>query len=175
MNKPETFQIKRVVLIGYRGAGKTTVGKKLAEILAWTYVSTDEMIVKKRGESITTFVEKYGWKEFRNLEHEVVHQLKAENECVIDCGGGVVEDAGNMTVLKHRALVVWIDAPLEIIKSRLSNVVDRPPLSEADLISDLEEHYQRRLSFYQKYSDMQLNSSEKTAEEICREIISRLS
>jgi shikimate kinase len=53
--------------------------------------------------------------------------------------------------------------------------VDRPPLSEADLVSDLEEHYQRRLSFYQKYSDMQLNSSEKTVEEICREIISRLS
>jgi shikimate kinase len=175
LNKPETFQIKRVVLIGYRGAGKTTVGKKLAEILEWKYFSTDEMIVKKSGESIISFVEKYGWKEFRNLEHEVVHQLKAENESVIDCGGGVVEDAGNMTVLKHRALVVWIDAPLEIIKSRLSNVVDRPPLSEADLVSDLEEHYQRRLSFYQKYSDMQLNSSEKTVEEICREIISRLS
>jgi shikimate kinase len=175
LNKPETFQIKRVVLIGYRGAGKTTVGKKLAEILEWKYFSTDEMIVKKSGESIISFVEKYGWKEFRNLEHEVVHQLKAENECVIDCGGGVVEDTENMSSLKHRALVVWIDAPLEIIKSRLSNVVDRPPLSGADLISDLEEHYQRRLSFYQKYSDMQLNSSEKTVEEICREIISRLS
>jgi len=151
------------------------VGKKLAEILAWTYVSTDEMIVKKSGASIASFVEKYGWKEFRNLEHEVVHQLKAENECVIDCGGGVVEDTGNMTVLKHRALVVWIDAPLEIIKSRLSNVVDRPPLSEADLVSDLEEHYQRRLPLYKKYSDLKLNSSEKTVEEICREIISRLS
>jgi len=175
LNKKETHQIRRVVLIGYRGAGKTTVGKRLSEILEWKYISTDEMIVGKSGEPIARFVERFGWKEFRNLEHEAVYQLKAENECVIDCGGGVVEDEGNLTVLKHRALVVWIDAPLEIIKSRLSKVEDRPPLSEIDLISDLEKHYRRRLPLYKKYSDLKLNSSKKTVEEICREIISRLS
>lgn len=175
MNKAEKYQIRRLVLIGYRGAGKTTVGKQLSEILGWKYISTDEMIIRKSGASIVSFVEKYGWKEFRNLEHEVIRQLEGETTCVIDCGGGVVEDGENMAMLGQQTLVVWIDAPLEIIKSRLSGDADRPPLSEADLISDLETHYQKRLELYQTYSDLRLDSSDRSVEEICREIISRLS
>lgn len=175
MNKKELPQINRIVLIGYRGAGKTTVGKNLSHQLRWKYISTDELIVAKGDKPITLFVEKFGWEKFRCLEHEVIDQLVGEINCIIDCGGGVVEDSEGMEVLSRNALVVWIDANPDDLKLRLSQNEDRPLLSEVDLESDFARHYQKRLPLYKKYSQLYFNTSEKRPNEICRDILSRLS
>jgi shikimate kinase len=175
LNKKELPQIERVVLIGYRCAGKTTVGKNLSRELQWKYISTDELIVAKSGKPITLFVNKFGWEKFRHLEHEVINQLAGESNCIIDCGGGVVEDSESMEVLNRSALVVWIDANPDDFKWRLSKGKDRPLLSEANLESDFTRHYQKRLPLYKKYSQLYFNTSEKNVIEICRDILSGLS
>jgi shikimate kinase len=175
LNKRELTPINRIVLIGYRGAGKTTVGKNLSCLLQWKYISTDELIIKKSGKPITLFVKKFGWEKFRRLEHEVINQLVGANNCIIDCGGGVVEDSESMEALNRNALVVWIDATLDDLKLRLSKGKDRPLLSGVDLESDFARHYQKRGPLYKKYSQLYFNTSEKNINEICRDILSRLS
>jgi len=79
-----------LVLIGYRGTGKSSVAEILAKRFAAKKVSTDELIVQKAGMSIPEIVEKYGWEHFREVESEVVKEVCKEDDLIIDAGGGVV-------------------------------------------------------------------------------------
>jgi shikimate kinase len=160
----------RVVLIGFRGVGKTTVGKRLAKMLNWKFLSTDVLIEKLSGQNISYLVESKGWKNFRNFEMEVIRALKDETKVVIDCGGGVVENSENITMLSPGSLMVWVDAELKDIFNRLSNAKDRPLLSQSNLEEDIVNNYNRRFPLYQYYSHLYVNSSEFSEKDICNKI-----
>jgi len=85
-----------IVLIGYRGTGKSVVGELLARKLNRETVSMDAEIVKKAGMSIPEFVEKNGWPGFRDLETEVARELAARDNIIVDCGGGIIERPENI-------------------------------------------------------------------------------
>jgi len=166
---------KRIVLIGFRGVGKTTIGKMLAQQLNWTYVSTDEMVEKRSHNSIADMVRKSGWKEFRDIEHEVLRSVSEQTDAIIDCGGGVVEDPLNMESFNSESLIIWIDADLADIMNRISGDQNlRPLLSQNDLQSDTEKNYTERRPRYQRYADFHFNSSENIPEEICRFILKEI-
>ena len=132
---------KRIVLIGFRGAGKSTVGKMLANQLKWTYSSIDE----------------------------VIRFVSNQTDTIIDCGGGVVEDPSNMDFFKAESLVIWIDANLDDIMNRISGEQNlRPLLTHTELKSDTAENYTNRRPLYREYSDLHFNSSENNPEEICQ-------
>ncbi|HHE65498.1 MAG TPA: shikimate kinase [Bacteroidetes bacterium] len=171
---PNSIQIKKVVFIGYRGVGKTTVSKDLADKLKWPYVSSDEKIEEKCGMTIREFVASSGWQEFRKLEKSVIEELSNLNHVVIDCGGGVVEDAQNMERLSKNALIVWVDSDMEDIYKRLSKAMDRPRLENPDLKKDVDITYQKRLPLYRKYSHIYLNTSQLTIDECSRVILDAL-
>ena len=84
-----------IVLIGYRGTGKTVVGELLAERLGMTYMGMDAQIVKKAGMPIPEIVEKSGWPGFRDMESEVARELAGLDHLIIDTGGGVIERPEN--------------------------------------------------------------------------------
>ncbi|MEJ2635392.1 MAG: shikimate kinase, partial [Calditrichia bacterium] len=86
----------QVILIGFRGTGKTAIGKRLAERLGLKYISTDEMIEQRTGMIIRDFVEQNGWDKFRDIERTAIEEVTDVLGAVIDCGGGVIEDAQNM-------------------------------------------------------------------------------
>ena len=160
---------KRIVLIGFRGAGKSTIGKILAQQLDWTYVSTDEMVEKRVQKSIADIVKGSGWKKFRDTEHEVIRSVSELTDAIIDCGGGVVEDPSNMKSFKSESLIIWIDANLDDLMNRISgNQNDRPLLTKNDLQSDTEKNYLDRRPLYQRYADLRFSSSENNPEEICQ-------
>ncbi len=160
---------QRVVLIGFRGTGKTTVARELARWLDWEYLSTDQMIEEHANRNISDFVREQGWEEFRNLEEQVVRSLTGKKQVVIDCGGGVVESPAVMDQLNEEALVVWIDASQEDILRRIEgHRATRPLLSESDVTEDVKVNYRRRLPLYQRYGKLHLNSSESTPQEMCR-------
>jgi shikimate kinase len=153
---------KRIVLIGFRGVGKTTVGKKLSEMINWKYISTDDLIKEATGQHISYLVETKGWKNFRKIENDVIQALKNETEVIIDCGGGVVENSANVNLLLSNSLIVWIDAEISDILERLSYNDDRPLLSHYHLEDDILNNYKRRFPLYQFYSHLSLNSSKES-------------
>jgi shikimate kinase len=163
---------KRIVLIGFRGVGKTTVGKKLSEMTNWKYISTDDLIKEATGQPISYLVETKGWKNFRKIENDVIQALRNETEVIIDCGGGVVENSDNVNLLLSNSLIVWIDAEISDIKERISQDDDRPLLSHYHLEDDILNNYKRRFPLYQFYAHICLNSSKDSVEELCQKIIS---
>ena len=165
---PKMTKYKRIVIIGYRATGKSTVARMLAKQLDWTYFSTDEMVVHEAQKSIADIVKESGWKKFRDMEHEVIRSASKLTEAIIDCGGGVVEYDSNMRSFKSESLIIWIDAEMNDILSRISkDRTVRPLLTEDDLDSDTEKNYKQRQPLYQKYGDLRYSSSNSRPEEIC--------
>lgn len=167
-------KIKRIVLIGFRGSGKTTVAKELARKLGWEYISTDDLIERRIQTSLAEFVIREGWPSFRRQETAVIEELKSVSEVVIDCGGGVVGNPRNMEILVSGSLVVWVDAKLEDIHQRLERDANRPLLNQKDLREDIEFNYRRREPLYRRYSQLYVNTSEEELAVICGRIIEKL-
>ena len=88
-----------IALIGYRGTGKTSVGKLLAKKLNRKLLSTDKMIIKKAGMPINKIVKKCGWNRFRHLESEAIKNISGKDNCIIDSGGGVILKNKNIDVM----------------------------------------------------------------------------
>ncbi|GAB4364364.1 MAG: shikimate kinase AroK [Calditrichia bacterium] len=164
---------QRITLIGFRGAGKTTLAKRLASLLNWRYISIDQLIEQESGIAIAELVKQKGWDTFRRIESEVIEKSAGERGIVIDCGGGVVERKENMRWLVPKSLVVWVDAPPEIIYRRLKEIGDRPLLNQKDLKADIVENYFRRLPFYRRYGMIRVDTAEQSVAEICEHILKK--
>jgi shikimate kinase len=139
-----------IVLVGYRGVGKSTVGKLLAERLGLRYVSMDAEIIKKMDMDISEIVLKYGWGTFRDLESELTKELTCQDGMVIDTGGGVIERRENIDQLRQNTLVFWLRASVVTVLSRIKDCSTRPALTAgktfmeevADVLALREPKYQ---------------------------------
>ncbi len=163
--------IQRLVVIGYRGAGKSTVSKHMATVLGWELISTDDLLQEDCGMSIAEIVELYGWEEFRKVEHGHVLSIANRRQCIVDCGGGVVESDENMEPLMPDSLGVWVDAGMSDIHERLTSDTSRPLLSEDTLYQDILRNYTRRVPMYEQYSSVYVNTSVDTLDEVERKIL----
>ena len=133
-----------IVLIGYRGTGKSVISKILADILHCRCYSLDEEITQQAGKSIREIVEQEGWERFREIERGVVEKVSSEvRNSIIDCGGGVVLDERNVADLRRSGKVVLLISSFEKIIQRISRDLRRPPL-EATL--SFEEEQRKALS-----------------------------
>ncbi len=119
-----------IVVIGYRGTGKSVVAKLIAQALGMEDICMDEEIVRRAGMRIPEIVEQHGWSFFRDMESELVKELAQRDGLVIDTGGGVIERARNVKALKANGKVVWLDATVETILERIKDGSERPALSE---------------------------------------------
>jgi len=137
---------RNLVLIGMPGCGKTTIGKRIAQELNMEFCDSDDGIVKKAGISISEFFEKYGEKDFRLLESEVIAQLSLKQNQVIATGGGAILNKRNIDLLKENGIVIFIDRPLE----QLVTTDDRPLSSNREL---LEKRYNERYHIYCSLAD----------------------
>lgn len=166
--------MKRIAVIGFRGAGKSTTAKALARRLGWQYISTDAEIEKREAAAIGDIVKNNGWEYFRKLEAEMVRGFFNSSEVVLDTGGGVVENAEIMQGLTAGSMVIWIDAELEDIEHRLRHEGNRPLLNQSTLDEDIRINYQRRTRLYRQYAQLRFNTSIESVEEICDKIISEM-
>src|SRR5580658_5458706 len=132
------------VLVGFMGAGKTTVGRIVAERLGQPFVDSDVLIEQRLGRSIRDIFAVEGETYFRELEHATVAELVRGGDTVIALGGGAVEDPRTRAVLRN-ARVIYLRVGYEEAMSRVKGDEYRPLLHRADL-SDV---YQRRLSVYE--------------------------
>ena len=120
--------IRHVVLVGLSGSGKSTIGRRLAERLGRPLVDTDDLIVQRAGMPIPRLFVERGEPAFRALEREVVADAAAGEPAVIATGGGAPIDAENRRRLWEDNLVVWLDAPVEALVSRVGPEGDGRPL-----------------------------------------------
>lgn len=160
-----------IALIGLSGSGKTSVARSVADTLGWSFIDTDQQIEQQTGHSITELFGQWGEPAFRAKEREVLENALAHNNAVIATGGGVVEDTHNRELLRQRAFIVWLHAPVPTLVERLGTTNDRPLLSQAPE-SRLTHLGQRRAPFYTQLAEWivatQLLSPHQVTQDILR-------
>ena len=110
----------KVILIGYRAAGKTTVGKLLAMLLKVPFYDSDSVVEEIVNSPVRNIVAHHGWEYFRKKETEAIQLLSEKGDCVIATGGGVVLNAENVKLLKQMGVIAWLNAPIKDIIDRLN-------------------------------------------------------
>lgn len=161
-----------IALIGYRGTGKSAVGRLLAGILQMPCVSMDAKIAEKAGMSIPEIVNRDGWPKFRDLESEVASELSALDNVIIDTGGGVIERLENIEILKNNALVIWLKASTETIISRIQYSAQRPSLTDGkSFTAEVAEVLEQRTPKYKEAADYEIDTDALTPQQVADIII----
>lgn len=162
----------KVVLIGYRGAGKTTIGRMLSSVLGYEYISTDEEIVKRVGMKIPEYVQKYGWEAFRDVESEVASEVSEKDDVVIDTGGGIVLREKNVHALRKNGVIIFLSAPPEVLAERIKDDTGRPPLKKGKTHwEEVKEVLEERMPYYRRAMDFEVTTNGKSPEEVVEEIM----
>lgn len=160
-------------LIGMMGSGKTTVGRLLAKELGYQFFDTDAVIEQSQNKSINEIFAEAGEAAFRDLETEVLSQLSSRVRLAIATGGGIVLKRKNWSYLRH-GLVVWLDAPVELLNDRLQNDATRPLLRESDLSTKLPTLLEQRRSLYAQ-ADLRITLQPgETPEQIAARVIAEI-
>jgi len=163
-----------IVLIGFMGSGKTSVGTELSTLLEMNYIDTDDKIVENFGISINEIFDTYGEAEFRKLERRAIEDLKGTKNTIISCGGGVVLDPINIELLRNVGKIVWLKVSPEEVLNRLSNDDSRPLLKDKFTLKGLSEILENRLPLYENAGDIIIDTNKKDVQKIAREIIEKL-
>lgn len=165
-----------IVLIGYRGTGKSTVAKILGQRLKRRVISTDAEIVKEAGQSIPHIVEQFGWDHFRGLETEMCQKLTGQDNLIIDTGGGLILKEENVQILHANGKIFWLTASVETIISRISGDTQRPSLSGTkSFVEEVQEILAERTPKYQAAADHVIPTDQISPEHIVDSILSFIS
>jgi len=168
----------RIVLIGYRCTGKTSVGKRIAKRLGIPFYDTDELIQSDAGKTIREMVDEEGWDAFRAQERAIIKKLPSSADAVIAAGGGAIMNAENREVLRRNGFCVWLTADVKTIVERMrddrTSDAQRPPLSGQSLEQETAEVFEARKPIYQALADCTIDTSGKGIDAIADEILSSL-
>ncbi len=163
-------------LIGFMGAGKTAVGKALAEKLGKKFVELDSLIEQKAGKSIPEIFEQDGEIAFRELEIEVTKEVSKGKNSVIACGGGVVLNKINIDRLREESIIIYLTASQRVILKRMLGRKEgvRPPLKGEDLSSTIQGFLRLRKPFYERAADIKIDTSKLDINAVAEKIIMKL-
>lgn len=155
-----------IVLCGFMGCGKSTVGKNIARKTGKQFLDMDTYIEEKAGMSVSEIFEKYGESGFRDMEHEACKELSEKSGYIIASGGGAFTFSRNAEIFKGKDTIVLLDVPLDVIKFRLRNDKTRPLLQKPDKDKVMQALYEKRLPLYTSAADIVVsgkNTPMKTA------------
>ncbi len=165
---------RNIILIGYRSAGKTAVGKSLAERLKLPFYDTDHLICRRKGKSVREIVAEGGWERFRKEERIVIKGLTFVSGSVIALGGGAVMDPVNLEMLKTKGVFIWLDAQAESIVERMKNDTatadQRPSLTGADTLSETAAMLKERDPVYRLLANYRVDTTGRRVAEVVDEI-----
>jgi shikimate kinase len=160
-----------LVLIGYRGTGKSTVAQLLAKTLGMAVVSLDEEIVRSAGRSIPDIVAAHGWLYFRDLESEITQRCCERDNIIIDAGGGVILRQENVACLRRRGRLFWLRASVPVIVARIEGGTERPALTAGkSFTEEVEEVLRERTPLYAAAAHHQIDTDSRTPEQVAAEI-----
>ena len=161
-----------IVLIGYRGTGKSVVGKLVADRLQMKRIGMDARIVEKAGMSIPDIVKKQDWTTFRDMESEVARELATLDNIIIDTGGGVIERPENIDALQANSCVIWLKSSVDAIVSRIQEGTERPALTDGkSFTEEVAEVLERRAPKYKSASQYDIDTEQLTPEQVAVRVI----
>ena len=151
-----------MILIGFMGSGKTTVGIELAKILDKPFIDLDQQIVLENNMKIPDIFNKFGEAGFRQREYEALKNV-IEKDAIISTGGGIITYPDSFDLLRNNSKdIFYLEIPFEISFNRIKNDENRP-LTKSKR-SDLEKIFEYRIPLYKKLSDYSINGSESVNE-----------
>ena len=160
-------------LIGPMGAGKTTIGRQLAQLLHKTFIDADHEIEKRTGVSIPTIFDIEGEAGFRNRETTVIDDLSRERDIVLATGGGAVLRVENREFLRARGTVVYLRADLDTLFERTRRDRNRPLLQTDDPRGKIQELLQAREPIYLELADIVVDTGQRPPSSVARDIVLR--
>ncbi|WP_339063509.1 shikimate kinase [Tepidibacillus marianensis] len=161
---------QHIILIGFMGVGKSTVGKELANILNIPFIDMDEEIIKQEGRTIPDIFKLAGEKYFRKIETMILQRIiQSPNQAVIATGGGIILSKQNRLLIKQHYTIL-LDASIDEVYRRVSgNSEDRPLLqSNQDLRRRLEDLYRSRSSLYQELADVIIDTEKRISRRLLK-------
>lgn len=167
--------MNNVILIGFMGCGKSTVGIRLSYRMRRVVVDTDKLIEKKAGMTISAIFEKEGEERFRQMETECLQELIGEGDNrIISTGGGLPVRKENHALLKKLGCVVYLKISPECVWERLKNDTTRPLLQCENPLQKIRELLEKRQALYEAAADLVIDVDGKDMEQVIAEILARL-
>ena len=159
-----------IVLCGFMGCGKTSVGKQLSLKTGLNFIDTDRYIEKTSGLPVSEIFKVYGEAHFRNLEKICVKTVSSSTSAIISTGGGVILDKKNILYLKQTGKIFYLDAPIEILTARLISDSTRPLIKSK---SSIQKIFDERKEKYFNAADFIINANQ-SLDEVCEDIINKI-
>jgi len=167
MNRGETFP--GVVLVGFMGSGKSSVGRKLARRFGAPFVDVDERIESAAGCPIRDLLPREGELAFREREKAALRDVLSVKGCVVATGGGAFADEENRHLLRSYAPVIYLEAAVETLLERLAGDLGRPLLRGGDREETVRELLSRRVPGY-RTADVTVRTDGRTVEEVAGQV-----
>jgi len=164
---------RAIVFVGLMGAGKTAIGRRVAQLLDLRFIDSDHEIEAVSRMSIPELFETYGEPEFRALEQRVIDRLLREGPCVVSTGGGAFMAAGTRERIAERGVSVWLKADLDLLMERVSRNQNRPLLKAPDPRAVMERLMAERYPVYAE-ADITVETRDAKREIIADETLARL-
>ena len=164
--------MKSIVLMGFMGAGKTTIGKKLAKALECEFIDTDEWIEKEQGRKISNIFAEDGEVVFRDMETDLLKRLQnSEEKFVLSVGGGMPVREENRALLRNLGIVIYLKTSKEEIIRRVSGNKNRPLLQGGDLEEKVTNLMNARAQIYVETAHMEVITDRKNPSEVVENIM----
>lgn len=160
---------KNIILTGFMGVGKTSVGTRLAKDLGFTFVDTDELIEADQKMTITGIFSTFGEPYFRDVETRIIKQVLENENQVVSTGGGAVIRDGNRKAFKENGVTICLTAHPESIHDRIKHETHRPLLQGEDPLAKIRELLDAREQFYRQ-ADFVIDTSERFVDDVINEI-----
>jgi shikimate kinase len=178
VTQPQPAQPPNLVLIGYRGTGKTSVGARLAEVLQRPFVDLDQVLIREAGRSVADIVAQGGWPEFRRLERELVARYREARGLVLATGGGVILDPDNVVALRENGILIWLIANPAVIQARLAQDqprdANRPSLTGGDAIREVAAVAEARAPLYQAAAQISIDTTHQSVGQVVKLVLASL-
>ena len=163
-----------IVMIGFMGAGKSTVAEYLSTMFAMEVVEMDQIIAEREGMSISDIFETYGEQYFRDCETNLLIEMQSRTNVVISCGGGTPMRECNVAEMKKNGRVVLLTAKPETILDRVKDSHDRPLIENNKTVPFIADLMSKRREKYEAAADIIIETDGKSELEICEELIHSL-
>lgn len=163
--------MKNIYLIGFMGAGKSTIARELTAVTGAKQIEMDQLIEEQQGMAITEIFAQYGEGHFRDLETELLKSFAKEENMVVSCGGGSVLREENAAIMKESGKIVLLTASPETVYERVKDCTNRPILNGNMNVDFIRSLMEKRRERYEMVADIEIATDGKRKEEICQEIL----
>ena len=164
----------RIILTGFRGTGKSTVGRKIATLTGFIFIDTDDTLEQEMGCTVCDYVKRAGWPAFREGERRLLARLADVRHAVLATGGGAIIHRAEWRKLRANSRVVWLRAEARTIRQRLDKdsgtATQRPSLTGCDPLTEIATVLAEREPLYRAGSDVSIETDGLTEDQIAARI-----